>query len=388
MTRKTNGFALTAIAFLSMASRIALGHTSSFSTSATEGTDFVVQEGAPGGNATLFFCEDKRIVALNAKTGKVIWSAKGPGFENAGPSFGPMLSGKRLVYVAGGGPFTAYGLDTGSGKLKWKVDESSSALTVDRHAVFLSGLGSILKISSKTGKVEWKKDSGVRGWLNSFVYSSGFLFGESSKVWSAKTGSLVRRVSVEPDLVVSNGKRVYLWGTENIPLVAENSLTGKVLWRGEKVPKIAPDVTGQVYLAASSKYVAADFSYENMKNLYKKILFVYDADNGHLLWKKIFTSKQPSVFKPISVDSKFVYIVNSIHNNIRYNQLSVFNAQSGKPIWSYSNSEGIDGPVVSLGGKVFFSTFMGGGDSGKPVRGLVYALGQKTGHLIWVYRQR
>jgi len=388
MTRKINGFALTAIALLSMASRIAFGHTSSFSTSATEGTDFVVQEGPPGGNATIFFCEDKRIVALNAKTGKVEWSAKGPGFENAGPSFGPMLSGNKLVYVAGGAPVTAYGLDSSSGKLKWKVNESSSALTVNHHAVFLSGLGSILKISSKTGKVEWKKDSGIQGWMNSFVYSNGFLFGESSKVWSAKTGNLVRHLSVEPDLVVSNGKRVYLWGTENIPLIAENSLTGNVLWRGEKAPKISPDVTGQVYLAASSKYVAADFSYENTKNLYKQILFVYDADNGHLLWKKIFTSKQPYVFEPISVDNKFVYFVNSIRNNIDYNKLWAFNAHSGKPIWSYSNSEGIFGPVVSLGGKVFFSSAIGGGDSGQPVRGFFYALGQNTGHLIWIYRQK
>lgn len=98
-------------------------------------------------------------VCIDGATGKVIWSVKAPGLsQQASPGAGPLLAAKTLVYMGGGGVFTAYGIDAETGKTEWKLDERSATLAAGPDTVFLGTQGglSILAIDARTGKVKWE----------------------------------------------------------------------------------------------------------------------------------------------------------------------------------------------------------------------------------------
>ncbi|MGH9436352.1 MAG: PQQ-binding-like beta-propeller repeat protein [Terriglobia bacterium] len=364
-------------------SRVDIPTRANFSTQEMQGFAFVVQLAKNGGKDKIYFTGNKKIACLNGATGRVIWSELGPGFESAGLGIGPIIAGSTLVYMAGGGFFTAYGLDIRTGKLKWKLERKSPALAAgpgDRVYLATQGGLGIIAVDAQDGKIIWHRRAvTVGGTLKHIVYSRGFLYTDSSAVWNARGGHITRKLSTEPNVVTTNHRQVFMSG-DGLPLVAMNPRSGKVLWQAPNPLSHRKESASSIYLAASERYVAAAFYDDETFGRHEGLIRVYDATSGGLLWEKEIVTNEKLSFHTVSVDNKFVYVIESSRGG--GTKITAFAVKSGQQIWSYSDPDGFLGPPVSISGEILFSN---AGQYGSGAHATLYALNRETGTLRWKF---
>lgn len=359
------------------------GQDARSSVAQVQGFDFVAQVSADGEVRRVYlFGGSAHAACLEGETGHVIWSIRAPGLASqASPGVGPIIADSTLVYMGGGGFFTAYGLDLQTGKTKWTLDKRSPALAAGQHAVYLStqgGLG-VIAVDAETGKIKWEHRAlKVGGTLTNISYSGDHLYTDSSEVWNAFDGHLANKLSVDPDVVVASAERVFMAG-DRIPLFALNAQTGETVWKAQNPLSSSPRTPHYVYLAASSRYVVAAFYDNTAFDARHGVVRVYEAGSGRLLWEKAVSSETGLLPAPVSADNEFVYLLEP-GEKATENIVTALNGGTGEQMWTYV-AKRLNGPVAPAGDAILISS-----DEGPaPEYTSLYALDRKTGSVRWKF---
>ncbi len=359
---------------------ICLEGQSSVFRSIVPGYGFVAQTSTNGVISRVYLSGSKDIVCLDGRSGHVIWSEKIPG---GSVNVGPVIVGSTLVYMGGGGFFTAYGLDIKNGRTKWTLEKRSPALSSGPGTVFLStqgGLG-VIAVNASNGQIKWeRRPARVGGTLMHIVFSKGRLYTDSPYVWRASSGQLINKLGFDPRVVAAHSGRVYMTGPD-LQLFAMDAATGNILWKALNPVPESKETTPDEYLAASTKYFVAAFYNDQAFIAHHGLVRVYNAATGKLLWGNELISTAGLEPNLIGVDNEFVYLLEPNSKNSDGSNIIAFNAITGKRIWKFSSpTERIDGPVASIGDTIFVS-----GEGPGPNHTALYAIDRKNGKLQWKF---
>lgn len=348
------------------------------------GSRFVVSPSKANAVGRIFIVAKGRIVCLDSQSGKLVWSENAPGLESTeNPGAGPVLTDSDIVYMAGGGSFTAYALDRAIGKSQWTKELPSSALAASSDAIFLATQGGseITSIDGKSGKVRWKYHaSGVGEALTKIVYSRGHLYSTSRDVWDANDGKVVGKLAFAPGALIAADGRVFVTG-EGSPIVAIDTSVNRVLWQVENPITPSSNKPYDQFLGASDKYVAVAFLDGTAYAAMSGLMQVYDVADGRLLWKlDLLSHSKPFGSNLIGVDDKNVYVLGTAAATD--SEIRSFDALNGKLLWTYK-ARGIKfiGPVVSVNNSLLVRGFNSGLHSDA-----LYALDEPTGTVRWTYQ--
>ncbi len=183
----------------------------------------------------------EQLIALNADTGKELWSAKvGDLYENAwgdGPRSTPTTDGDRVYALGGNGDLVC--VATANGRELWRASMQALGGEVPKwgycESVLVDGdkvvctpggsKGAVAALNKKTGKVIWQSKD----------------FTEGAQY-------------VSPIVIEHDGKRQYVQLTMSA-LVGLDAKTGSVIWRSDWPGKVAVIPTpiyrdGKVYIAS------------------------------------------------------------------------------------------------------------------------------------------
>jgi outer membrane protein assembly factor BamB len=218
------------------------------------------------GGLVYAFSSDGDLACVEADTGKVRWKLSARQQYGGEPgkwaySESPLLDGNTLVVTPGGAQATMLAVNKKTGKLIWKsaipggeAAGYSSAILVNgggrkQYVQFLSK--GVVGVDAKSGKMLWRFDETSKGPANiptpvahdGYVYSTArsMTVGSLVKLQPAASGGGVtaEKVYFERGLPSAIGGAVRvgdtLFGTTGEGLVAAEFLTGKLRWKNESV---------------------------------------------------------------------------------------------------------------------------------------------------------
>lgn len=343
-----------------------------------QGFSFVAQSTVRGqvGRVYYFGGRGGQLACLDGKSGRVIWSETAPGLSNQGiPGVAPVIADSTLVYMGGGGFFTAYGLDLKTGKTKWSLEKRSPALAAGPGVIFLStqgGLG-VIAVDADSGKVKWKRRAvKVGGTLERIVYSEGRVYTDAPNIWDASTGRLIESITRDIKAIATSNDRLFTANSSG--LIAVDVRNGKVLWQAPSPVAKSPERTPEDFIAASNHYVVAVFYDDSAFDAKHGVLQVYNATTGQLLWKKLIASGFGLLPNPVSVDNGLVYFLEPYGSNGQGSRITAFDGQTGMQTWVYTNPAKLFGPIAVVGDAILVS-------SGSTLD----ALDRKTGNSRWKF---
>ena len=238
------------------------------------------------GDMLYAFSSDGDIACLQAATGKVVWS------KNVRREFGgqpgtwaysesPLIDGNVLVVTPGGPEATLVALNKKTGELIWKSavpggDRAgySSAIVIDaagrrQYVQFLDK--GLVGVDAKTGQFLWRYTQTSGGPANiatpvargNYVYSTNArrFGGGLIQLNAAAEGVAAEQVYFERDVPNTLGGQVligdYLFGTNQEGPVAAEFLTGKILWKAQSFgPGAVAFADGRLYYHAENGEVA------------------------------------------------------------------------------------------------------------------------------------
>jgi outer membrane protein assembly factor BamB len=209
---------------------------------------------------------DGDLACLETAMGKVIWQKNlrtdfggQPGYWAYAES--PLIDGDVLVCTPGGKEATLVALNKKSGEVVWKSAvpggdaagyASANVVEAAGHKQYLQFLAKgVVGVDAKTGKFLWRYDQTGKGPANiptpvaheAFVYSAsggrGGAFGGLVKLKADKDGVAADQVYYERNLPAAIGGAVlvegYLYGTTSQGLICAEFATGKVKWQDKCV---------------------------------------------------------------------------------------------------------------------------------------------------------
>ncbi|HKB03756.1 MAG TPA: PQQ-binding-like beta-propeller repeat protein [Gemmataceae bacterium] len=216
------------------------------------------------GDLVYALSSDGDLACLEAATGKAQWQ-KSIRKEFGGQpgtwaySESPLIDGDVLVCTPGGKDATLVALNKKTGELIWKspvpggdLAAYASVIAVEAGGVkqYVQFVGKgVIGVDAKTGKFLWRFDETGKGPANmptpvaheGYVYTSAGRAGSGGLVKVAADGDKVtaEKVYLERDLPTSIGGSVLvggnLYGTGTAGLVCAEFTTGKVKWREKSV---------------------------------------------------------------------------------------------------------------------------------------------------------
>jgi len=229
---------------------------------------------------------DGDLACLETATGKVRWQKSlrkefggQPGTWAYAES--PLIDGDLAVATPGGSQATLVALDKKTGAVIWKSAAPggdpaaySSVIVVEaggrKQYVQFLGKG-VVGVDAKTGQFLWRYDQTSKGPANiptpvardGYVYSTARSMGAAGlvRLTAAQEGVAAEQVYFERDLPNSIGGAVlvgqYMYGTNGKGLVAAEFTTGKLRWQGEGVgPGAVVYADGRLYLHGENGDVA------------------------------------------------------------------------------------------------------------------------------------
>jgi outer membrane protein assembly factor BamB len=216
------------------------------------------------GDSVFAMSSDGDVASLDAATGKVRWQ------KSVRKEFGgvpgkwayaesPLIDGDTLVVSPGGAEATLVAVNKKTGQVIWKTavpggDAAAYASAIQSHAggrkqyvQFLEK--GVVGVDAQSGKFLWRYDQTSKGPANiptpianeNFVYSTARSLGAAGLVRlnASADGVTAEQVYFERNLPCSIGGAVlvgrHLYGTNSQGLVAAEFASGKVLWQNESV---------------------------------------------------------------------------------------------------------------------------------------------------------
>lgn len=296
-------------------------------------------------NDVLYIGSNNGIHAIDAKSGKKIWTTPINGFVKAVPA---VVDG--TLYI-GPDDKRFYAIDTKDGSIKWTFKNSidgylSSPVVVNNLVYVGSKDGNLYAINIKTGEQAWIYSTGRDIDSSPAVVDGTVYFGNDdsnvfaldaisgSKKWSYDTGSS----PVKSSPAVSNGI-VYI-GSNNGNIFALNAGNGVVKWTyttGNNV-ETSPSIKNGIVFAGS-------------KDGY---FYALDSETGKLIWK---FQTAGFVYSSSAVISNDVVYFGS-RNNMMY----ALDAKTGERLLRNStgtnDKDDITNPAIS-GDTLYFATHSG-----------------------------
>jgi outer membrane protein assembly factor BamB len=274
---------------------------------------------------------DGRFYALDARTGKTIWSRRRRRCVWASPAVW-----RRFVYVtfigrpACGKALVSRGeviaFDADNGRIRWKrriALTESSPLVANQRVYVGDWDGRIWALDARTGRTQW-------------VYRTG---GEVK-------GSLAIR-----------GGRVYV-GAYDGHVYALAARTGRLVWRAAAQPRLGS--TGTFYSTPALAYGRVYIGSTDGK------VYSYGASSGRLRWSH---GTGGYVYGSPAIWHRLVLVGSYDHN------FYALDAATGDVRWQFHANGPISGSATVLAGVVYFST----------LAERTYALDARSGHLLWTW---
>lgn len=182
---------------------------------------------------------DRRMYALDAKTGEVIW-----GFEaDKGIYSSAAVAGGRVFFATNND--TLYALDAHTGAFVWKYSgvTKRTTPTVDGRRVFVGGYGKLIALDAATGTLDWEfstlEETLNRGAGNvqasPLVYNGTVYVGSTNRIVfavNAANGTLTWKQDLTwevPTSAATDGVRIYVV-TVMGDLHALDPTSGRTLW--------------------------------------------------------------------------------------------------------------------------------------------------------------
>ncbi|HZP73589.1 MAG TPA: PQQ-binding-like beta-propeller repeat protein [Gaiellaceae bacterium] len=260
-------------------------------------------------------------VALDARTGRILWRHRAPGFTASTPAIGR----GRVIVSSHGGTVTA--LRSSDGALLWQlktgVPVESSPVVVGNAVYVGASDGRLFSLDQRTGKVRWTYD--VAGRISSspsVLDGRVFITTYSGGIFCLHAG---------------NGRRIW------------SRFFGRNAFEGDSFYSSASTDGIRVFAASKSGLVVA--------------LSVAD---GHTIWS---ADMGGTVYGTPSVAHGLVNVAD-LSGHVR-----AFRAGTGAEVWSDNVSGRVLGPTLVVGGLVFFST----------LEGRTYAAQTATGRIVWQF---
>ncbi len=200
------------------------------------------------------FCDGKlyvnlergKTVALDAKTGRIIWTRKAAGATASTPA----IAGPILVVSSHDGSVS--GLARSNGKRLWRVQTGgkveSSPVVLDDTAYFASTDGRVFAANVKTGAIRWAYNAGGRMNSSPSIYGNrllrrrtytGAVFclrrDNGQKLWSTYVKRDVLRYESFYASASTDGARLYTTSRAG-KVVAFRHRTGRVIWTQQMGP--------------------------------------------------------------------------------------------------------------------------------------------------------
>jgi outer membrane protein assembly factor BamB len=179
-----------------------------------------------------------RTFAIDAATGKTIWSRSGGTKAST-----PAIAGPRLIVSSHNGTVTAYARS--NGRMLWQIRTSakveSSPVAIDDTAYFGSTDGRLFSVDTRTGRIRWAYDTGGR------INASPSIFGHricintyagsiyclnrftGRKLWSRYFKRDFLRYESFYSSPSTDGKRIYTMSRAG-KVFALSAVTGRTLW--------------------------------------------------------------------------------------------------------------------------------------------------------------
>lgn len=277
-------------------------------------------------------------------------------------------------------PGTTFAVSTKNGKLVWKRDSgrcAASSPAVDGKVVFQSFLnrppcnakgsadelnGLVIAYGALDGKVLWRTEIGPTE-SSPLVHQGRVYVGDwRGKIYAldAKTGKIRWQSETGGRVkgaVTALGNRLFV-GSYDGSLYAFDSRNGSLQWRSSSQDRFGG--RGTFYSTPSVAYGRVFLGSTDGK------VYAFGATTGTLLWS-------------VSTGG-FVYSSPAIWNRTVYagsyaGRLYAIDAATGATRWTFSANGPISGAPTVMAGRVYFAT----------LKGRTYALDAKTGEQVWSY---
>ena len=315
------------------------------------GSGFVLSVSPAGTADRVFVGEYDHLFCLDAQKGKIVWSHKTP---YATVDDGPILADGTLIYMGGGGHFTAYGLDPATGAQKWKRDHRASLVVPGGNRIYLNtqfGIG-VLALDPRTGRKLWAYDEAYPGSMYLIFYDEQRVY-TADYVLDAANGKVIERFPASVRAMATAGGKVFL-ANEDDELIAVAGNTGKQLWKVQASHGQEP-----VGVVASERYVVAAFYAGYPDTARAGVLKAYTPESGRLLWEKSFSSgDQGLLWDPIAGDQARVYLLLPGPGK-KDTVLKALDAASGEELWTSPNPEGLMSPVAVTAKEIYANDDVG-----------------------------
>jgi outer membrane protein assembly factor BamB len=242
----------------------------------------------PSVDGALLFAlsSDGDLTCLETASGKVVWKKSLRDDFGGKPgkwaySESPLVDGDVLVATPGGGEATLVALNKKTGAVIWKSAVPGGDAAAYSSAIVMDGGGrrqyvqfldkGVVGVDAKTGKFLWRYDKTSTGPANiptpvshnGYVYSSNArrFGGGLVQLHATGDGVTAEEVYFERDVPNTLGGQIlldgYLFGTNQKGFAVSEFLTGKVKWQAESVgPGAVQYADGHIYLRGENGGVA------------------------------------------------------------------------------------------------------------------------------------
>ncbi len=252
------------------------------------------------------------VVAMAARTGKIVWRYQAGVFETS-----PLVVGRTLY--AGSWDHKLHAVNIYTGKARWTFtadhEINSSPTYANGKVYFGTDGGSVYAVDARTGRLRWRAQALARFGRREYFYATPtvaygrvfigntdgtlYAFGASSGrlLWAQRAGTYIYTAAAVWR------RRVYV-GTYDGYFMAFDAGTGDRIWRFSASSAIhgAPTVmNGLVYFAACPRCgkTASRYAKQGDRGTY-----ALDARSGKLVWRF-----PDGVFSPVVADSQHLYLV-------------------------------------------------------------------------------
>ena len=276
-------------------------------------------------------------VALDAKTGEILWRRSGGNRAST-----PAIAGERLFVSSHDGTVTA--MNRKNGRTLWKLNTSarveSSPVVLGNTVYFGSTDGRLFAVNAATAAVRWAYDTGGRinaspsVWGNRICISTyaGSIFclrrSDGAKLWS----TYVKRSFVSYESFYSSpstdGRRLYV-AARSGKLVALDASSGRIVWtqRLSGLTYPTPAISdGKLFIGTRNGTFNS-----------------YDAASGRLLWSRYVGPVASSAL--VVGDLVFVSSINRRTYGLR--------TSNGQTVWRFNAGHFV--PGIATDRKYYFS---------------------------------
>ena len=283
--------------------------------------------------------QNGRLSARELETGVVLWSIQIP-VPGRSLDVAPIEESGVIVFCGGGSAQRILALDAKTGKLLWDEDGYCRAITSDAGKIFVLHRpdGSISCLDARSGKRLWKNDG--NGPAGKIIILKDRVISDEVQL-DEDTGRTIRKYPPHGLLLGASDENLF-WGGVSGALIC-STLNGRERWRAiMPLPRVI-----QFQSSPDGEYVAA---YDNYPYVGKSGVLLKLDQNGRELWRADLKTGVPLPASPFEQSAENLYValpIDSKHSIIRE-----FSNTTGQEKWASQALDGVVGPVVEAGGKL------------------------------------